>query len=66
MKDKPEILATLFNIGFTHSKPKLNPEIGGAEITIGEYTYSFGRLAGEFYHSSKLADLFPKTDLIIR
>lgn len=62
ISNKPEILATLFNIGFAHSSPKENPEVGGAEIEINNTTYSFGRLAGEFYGSKELTDLYPKED----
>ncbi len=52
--NRPEIIATLFNIGFTHSKPNQDPQVGGAEIVIGNETYSFGGLAGEFYASNEL------------
>lgn len=58
--DRPEILATLFNIGFANSKPHPNPLPGGAEIDIGTTTYSFGGLAGDFYYSDELTDIFPK------
>lgn len=56
---KPEILSTLFNIGFTNSKPNAEPKAGGAEIEIGGTKYSFGGLAGEFYYSNQLTNLFP-------
>lgn len=56
---RPEIVATLFNIGFENSKPNPNPQIGGAEIDIGDQKISFGRLAYEFYYSSELTDQFP-------
>lgn len=65
ISDRPEILATLFNIGFEHSKPNATPESGGAEININNTKYSFGRLAGEFYYSNELVDLYPKQDLNI-
>ncbi len=60
ISDKPEILATLYNIGFTHSLPKANPQVGGAEIEIAGTKYSFGQLAYEFYYSSELLDVFPR------
>ncbi len=60
ISDKPEILATLYNIGFANSKPKANPEAGGAEIEIAGEKYSFGRLAYEFYYSDELVDVFPR------
>jgi hypothetical protein len=56
---RPEIVATLYNIGFMKSIPKENPSVGGAEITIRGVTYSFGRLAYEFYYSGLLEKTFP-------
>jgi hypothetical protein len=32
---RPEILSTLYNIGFANSKPNANPSSGGAAITLG-------------------------------
>ncbi|MHB1316638.1 MAG: hypothetical protein ACYCZW_02150 [Minisyncoccota bacterium] len=55
-----DILATLYNIGFSGSKPNAYPKSGGALITIGERTYSFGSLAQEFYDSNELLDEFPR------
>ncbi len=60
IEDQPAILSTLFNIGFAHSEPKENPQVGGAEIEIGGKKYSFGGLAAEFYNSDLLIDLFPR------
>ncbi|HPV33621.1 MAG TPA: hypothetical protein PLS91_01970, partial [Candidatus Paceibacterota bacterium] len=57
--DRPEILATLFNLGFTKSAPKAEPAAGGAEIEIGGKAYSFGGLAFQFYYSGELANDFP-------
>jgi hypothetical protein len=57
---KPDILATLYNIGFVGSKPNANPQSGGAAIRIGNKTYSFGSLALEFYNSNELIDEFPR------
>mgnify|MGYP001549158611 CR=1 FL=1 len=57
--DKPAIISTLFNIGFAHSTPNAAPQVGGAAITVGGITYSFGGLAGDFYTSDVLTDLFP-------
>lgn len=56
---RPEILATLFNIGFSHSKPNANPQVGGSEITINNVKYSFGGLAFELYYSGELQAEFP-------
>jgi|ERR1035437_1676091 hypothetical protein len=58
--DSVGIIATLYNIGFTNSKPHANPNIGGAEIDIGTTTYSFGGLAQTFYDSNELIDTFPR------
>lgn len=57
--DRPEILATLFNVGFPQSKPKSNPKVGGSTIKIYEKPYSFGAIAYQFYYSGELFDLFP-------
>lgn len=56
---RPEILSTLFNIGFDHSKPNANPGTGGAMIEIAGEKYSFGSLGYEFYYSGELMDEFP-------
>ncbi len=60
ISDRPDLIATLFNIGFTNSKPNATPQVGGAEIDIGSTTYSFGGLAGSFYASDELIDEFPR------
>jgi hypothetical protein len=57
--ERPEILATLFNVGYEQSQPKSNPRVGGSSITINEKIYSFGSIAYEFYYSGELFDLFP-------
>ncbi len=55
---RPEILATLFNLGFSKSNPKSNPEVAGSLIEIGKEKISFGRLAYEFYFSGELIEEF--------
>lgn len=60
ISDRPEILATLYNIGFANSKPNADPQVGGAEIEIAGTKYSFGRLAYEFYYSDELIDIYPR------
>lgn len=60
ISDKPEILATLFNIGLTNSHPNPEPKVGGAQIDIGSTTYSFGGLAGSFYYSEEMVNEFLK------
>ncbi len=57
--DRPEILATLFNLGYIHSRPKANPQVGGAEIRIFDKPYTFGAIAFQFYYSGDMYDLFP-------
>ena len=57
--DRPEILATLYNIGFEGSVPKANPAVGGATLMIHDKPYSFGTIAFEYYYSGELYDLFP-------
>ncbi|MFA6094906.1 MAG: hypothetical protein WC757_03400 [Candidatus Paceibacterota bacterium] len=56
ISQRPEIVGTLFNIGFTNSNPNPEPKSGGAEIEIGTTTYSFGLLAGEIYNSKELSE----------
>lgn len=56
--NRPEILVTLFNIGFANSHPNATPVAGGAGIAAGGKTYAFGDLGGQFYTSSELIDLF--------
>lgn len=59
ISDRPEVLATLFNLGFAKSVPKANPEVGGSTITVIDRDYTFGGLSYEFYYSGELADIFP-------
>lgn len=56
---RPEIVATLFNIGFDNSQPKKNPAVGGSTIDINGEKYYFGSLAYEFYYSADLMKQFP-------
>ena len=60
ISNRPEILATLFNIGFSHSNPNPNPETGGADITVNGEDYTFGSLAFSFYYSNQLNQYFSK------
>lgn len=59
ISERPEILATLYNIGFEASIPKNDPLVGGSGINIKGKRYSFGSVAYEFYYSGELFDLFP-------
>jgi hypothetical protein len=56
---RPDVLATLYNLGFYYSVPKDNPEAGGAIININNTDYTFGDIAYEFYYSGELSDIFP-------
>jgi hypothetical protein len=56
---RPEIIGTLFNVGFPQSKPNPNPKVGGSEISVGSGRYSFGALSYEFYYSGEMLDDFP-------
>lgn len=59
ISDRPEILFTLFNIGFEQSEPKANPICGGSHITVNEQIYTFGAIGFDFYYSGEMADIFP-------
>ncbi len=60
VSNRPDVLVTLFNLGFDASAPKPNPQVAGAGITIGGQRYSFGDLGATFYHSAELLIEFPK------
>ena len=55
---RPDILSTLFNLGFAHSIPSDHPEVGGAVISINNQNISFGELGSEFYFSGILVEQF--------
>lgn len=57
--DRPEILASLFNLGFQKSKPKKNPAVGGSVYKIHNVDYTFGSVAYEFFYSGEMSDIFP-------
>ncbi len=61
LSNRPEILGTLFNLGYQKSKPKKNPSVGGSNFIVGDKDYTFGGLCYEFYYSGELQDLFPLT-----
>ncbi len=52
-------LVTLFNIGFQNSHPNASPAPGGAYISTGGKSYTYGELGQAFYSSSELRDIFP-------
>jgi len=59
INNRPEILGTLYNLGFYYSVPKENPQAGGSVININGKDYTFGDIAYEFYYSGELSDIFP-------
>ena len=54
VSDRPDVLVTLFNLGFNASKPKADPQVAGATITVGGQRYSFGYLGTLFFKSDEL------------
>lgn len=59
INNRPEILGTLYNLGFYYSVPKDNPEVGGSVININNVDYTFGDIAYEFYYSGELSGIYP-------
>ena len=59
ISDRPDILFTLFNVGFSQSVPKADPRCGGSHITVDGQTYTFGAIGFDFYYSGELAEAFP-------
>jgi hypothetical protein len=57
--NRPEILASLFNLGYQKSMPKKNPAVGGSNFKIREQDYTFGSVAYEFYYSGEMSNIFP-------
>jgi hypothetical protein len=57
--NKPEVIATLWNLGFSKSKPHASPSSGGAVLDINDKKYSFGEVARLFYYSDEMIELFP-------
>lgn len=60
ISDRPEIIATVYNLGFQKSNPNADPKVGGAEIDLVGNKYSFGSIAFYFYFSNDLTDVFPR------
>ena len=59
--DRPEILASIFNLGYNKSKPKKYPSVGGSNFMIRDKEYTFGGVAYDFYYSGELLEEFPYT-----
>ncbi len=59
ISDRPDLLFTLFNVGFSQSVPKADPKCGGSHITVADKIYTFGAIGFDFYYSGELAEEFP-------
>lgn len=59
ISNRPDVITTLYNIGYDKSVPKTNPLIGGGTITVGGTKYAYGELGTDFYYSDELTSLFP-------
>ena len=59
ISDRPDLLFTLFNVGFSQSVPKPDPKPGGSHIKVGDREYTFGAIGFDFYYSGELAQAFP-------
>ncbi len=59
ISNRPDILFTLFNVGFSQSQPKPDPRCGGSHITIQDRVYTFGAIGFDFFFSGELSDEFP-------
>ena len=57
--NRPDILFTLFNLGFAASKPGPDPQCGGSHVTVHDKVYTFGVICNDFYFSGELAEQFP-------
>lgn len=59
---RPDIIATLWNLGFDKSIPHRDPRSGGAVLDINGTKYSFGAFANNFYYSDELIETFPREE----
>lgn len=59
ISERPDVLFTLFNVGFAQSVPKPDPVCGGSHIKAGDRIYTFGAIGFDFYYSGELAEDFP-------
>lgn len=57
--NRPEILATIFNLGYQKSVPNANPQVGGSNFKINDIEYTFGGVAYDFYYSGEMLNIFP-------
>ncbi|MBP5548401.1 MAG: hypothetical protein J6X58_05900 [Bacteroidales bacterium] len=59
ISDRPDILCTLFNVGFSQSHPHGAPRCGGSHINVDGRSYTFGAIGFDFYYSGDMANAFP-------
>lgn len=59
ISNRPDILFTLFNVGFSQSVPKADPVCGGSHISVDGALYTFGAIGFDFYYSGEMAAAFP-------
>ena len=59
ISNRPDILCTLFNVGFSQSHPHGAPRCGGSRISVDGRLYTFGAIGFDFYYSGDLAAAFP-------
>lgn len=59
ISNRPDILCTLFNVGFPQSHPHPDAVCGGSHINIDGKIYTFGAVGFDFYYSGELATSFP-------
>jgi hypothetical protein len=57
---QPEVISTLFNLGFNQSIPKANPVVSGSSIELAGNTYLYGELGALVYNSNELINIFSK------
>lgn len=60
ISERPDVITTLYNIGFNRSKPKANPDMGGSDIKLNNRSYNYGELGTVFYRSEELTAIFPR------
>ena len=54
ISNRPDVLATLYNLGFDKSKPKANPKAGGSKNYIFGKTINFGEAVQQWHDTSNL------------
>ncbi len=59
ISDRPDILFTLFNLGFGVSRPHPDPQCGGSVIEVNGRRYTFGVIGNDFFYSGELDKEYP-------